>query len=128
MIFSFSFALVSFVGMAVMVGRHVKEARLAGTDNELPLSHFYDLLEKKVIHFWKNTFLPHFFQSAERIVSKTRSLVQELEKSLSRLDAHISGKYKKINNSNGNGNGSKYWNDVIEFKNELNDKDNNPPA
>ena len=128
MIFSFSFALVSFAGMAFMVGRHVKEARAAGTDNELPLSHFYDLLEKKAVRFWKDVFLPHFFQSAERIVSKTRGLVQELEKSLSRLDAHISGKYKKINNSNGNGNGSKYWNDVIEFKNELNDKDNNPPA
>jgi len=121
--------------MAVMIGRHIKEARMTGINNELPLSHFYDLLENKVVYFWKNIFLPHFFQSAERIVSKTRSLVQELEKALSKLDAHISGKYKKMNNPNENGNGSKYWNDVIEFKNslpadkqELNDKDNNPPA
>lgn len=117
MIFSFSLALISFAGMAVMIGRRVREARLAGTDNELPLSHFYYLSRKKIIYFWKNVFLPHFFQSAERIVSKSRDLVRELEKSLSKLDACISGKYKKINNSNGNG--SKYWNDVIEFKNGL---------
>ena len=120
MIFSFSFALISFAGMAVLVGRHVKEARVAGVSHELPLDHFFYLYRDKAIHFWNNIFLPHFFQSAERIVSKTRGLVQELEKSLSKLDAHISGKYKKIESSNGNGNGSKYWNDVIEFKNELN--------
>lgn len=125
MIFSFSLALISFAGMAVMVGRRIREARLAGTDNELPLSHFYHLSREKIIYFWKNIFLPHFFQSAERIVSKSRDLVRELEKSLSKLDARISGRYKKIESSNGNGNGSKYWNDVIEFKNGLNDEDKN---
>lgn len=121
MIFSFSLAIISFAGMAVMVGRRVREARLAGTDNELPLSHFYHLSREKIIYFWKNVFLPHFFQSAERIVSKSRDLVRELEKSLSKLDARISGKYK-INKTNGNG--SKYWNDVIEFKNNLNEEEN----
>lgn len=119
MIFSFSFAFISFAGMAILVGRHVKEARAAGIDNELPLRHFYDLYKDKVIRFWRDIFLPHFFQSAEGIVSKTRRLVQEMEKSLSKLDSHISGKYKKMENINRNGNGSKYWNDVIEFKNSL---------
>lgn len=106
-----------------MVGRHVKEARVAGVSHELPLDHFFHLYKNKAVHFWNNIFLPHFFQSAERIISKIRGLVHELEKSLSKLDAHISGKYKKIYNSGENGNGSKYWNDVIEFKNGLNDED-----
>lgn len=126
MIFSFSFALVSFASMAFMIGRRIKEARATGINNELPLDRFFHLYKNKVVNFWNNIFLPHFFQSAERIVSKIRRLVQELEKSLSKLDAHISGKYKKMSGHNRNGNGSKYWNDVIEFKNNLNEEDKKP--
>jgi hypothetical protein len=127
MFVSFVVMFVGFSGMAFLVGRRLREARLAGTTMDFPFNQLFHSAEFFFRNLWNNFLLPRFFRNAERMVVKTKAKVARLEKTLEKLDDYLRGKHKTsvLKNS---GADSQYWNSVIEFKNELNGENKNTPA
>lgn len=129
------FSLITFsgLGMIFIFGRRLIEARklekeeLSRRINPHQLS--FKSLSVAFLRFlknlFKNIFIPFLYRVIERIIFNLGLFVKKIEKSLLKLDNYIRGKYKLIKKSN-NGNGSKYWEDIIDFKNDLDENGDKP--
>ncbi len=117
-----SLAVFSLFGMAIIIGRHFKEAKIKA-EKEVSIKDIILSLAKFVNYFWQNNFLSFFYGCLERIIFNLRIILQKIEEFLLNLDNYIRGKYRiRMNNSQ---NDSKYWKDIIRFKNDL-DNNNKP--
>ena len=84
---------------------------------------FYDLYNFGVIpagRFWKNRLVPLFYLSGEKVIGKLRLAIDKLDESIGKFDDYL--RRKSIPQSNGNSK-SEYWNDINEFKDNLNAED-----
>lgn len=119
-----SLAAISFVGMSVIVFRHLDKAKGVTKEEitaKLNLKRFlvkdiYCSAKNYLGCLWKNYFLPFFYKITEKIVLKLEGVAKVIENRLTKLSNYIKGK-RKIKNSAAN---SEYWGDIIEFKNGLN--------
>ena len=127
---SLSLAAISFVGMSVIVFRHLDKAKGATKEEmaaNLSLDRFlmkdiYCSAKKYLGCLWKNYFLPFFYKITEKILLKLEGVTKVIENRLTKLSNYIKGK-RKIKNSAAN---SEYWGDIIEFKNGLNGDNKKP--
>jgi hypothetical protein len=117
-----SFSIFSGLGIAIIIIRHFKEARMK-TEREVSIKDIFLSFAKSINYFWRYNFLFYFYRCLERIIFNLGRVLQKTEEFLLNLDNYIRGKYRvKMNNSKNN---SKYWRDIIGFKNDLN---NNKPS
>lgn len=124
-----SFIVLSFAGMSVIIFRHLKEVRMAALDTGVSnlkfgrslIKSFYCSAKISLVYFWKNYLIPLFYKITERALFKMESITKKIQSKLKRFSNYIKGK-RKINNSSAS---SEYWEDVIEFKNNLNGNGNN---
>lgn len=76
--------------------------------------HFYIALPAS--NFFRTFVLPKIYKEFEKTISRFRINVLKIESLLLRLTNYIRGKRKVCDN----GDSSKYWKDMNEFKNGLN--------
>lgn len=127
---SLSLAALSFVGMAIIVFRHLDKAKVVTKEemaSNLSLGRFlmkdiYCSAKNYLGCIWKNYFLPFFYKITEKILLRLEGTTKKIEDRLTKLSNYIKGK-RKIKNSTAN---SEYWGDIIEFKNGLNGDDKKP--
>ncbi|MEW5907717.1 MAG: hypothetical protein AB1643_00850 [Patescibacteria group bacterium] len=113
--------------MTIMISRHLVELRKSSSGETtetiiLPKVSLKEISKEFLIKakfFLQKRLIPVFYQCAEKIIFKIGIVVKKIEQFLLKIDNRIRGKYRIIN-SGSNGNGSKYWEDIIEFKNNLN--------
>jgi len=122
MFFSLVIMIIGFSGMSFLVGRRLRETRAAGAAMNFSLNHFYRSAAVFFRNLWNNFFLPRFFRNTEKAVIKMKALAGKLENSLEKLDDYLRGKHK-MNIFKNNAVDSKYWNNVINFKNGLKNED-----
>ncbi|MBU3925788.1 hypothetical protein KJ763_01310 [Patescibacteria group bacterium] len=128
-IISGSIMAVSFIAMSVVIGRHLKEIRMI-VDNE-SISNFdfsrslaksfYCSTKNFLVCFWRNYFVPLCLRITEIIIVALEKMTKKIQFCLVRFSNYIKGR-RKISNLKNN---SEYWDDMIDFKNNLNENGDN---
>ena len=119
-------AIVSFLGMVFILAKYLKTVRQMAKKGKLvseqlnqPLvKNFFCSSKQYLSCFCKNFLTPFFYKVTEKIFLKFAGLARRIELKFVKLSNYVKGK-RKIKNGQSNG----YWNNIIEFKNGLNDED-----
>lgn len=94
-----------------------------GLSASMPVFHdFHRATVVPSVDYWKNTALPWVYKETEKIVSRFRINILKMERKLHSFTNYIRGK-REISGNNGNEGQSQYWNNVNDFKNNLNGED-----
>lgn len=123
----------SGLGMVILFGKQLIEVRKLEKEElarkvdpaKLSFKCFCVAVFRFIKNIFKNIFIPFFYKVTERIIFGLGLFIKRIEKILLKLDNRIRGKYRVIKNNN-NGNSSKYWGDVVDFKNGLDGNGDKP--
>jgi len=129
-IFYLALFLAGTIGAAFLVARRfiaVKSLSAEEKENELAgLPLFFDFLREMVyepsLEFWAGTVKPALLRAGEKTTRRSRLLTLKAERTLHRLSENLRGKRIAIENgetTNGNGKNAEFWNEINEFKKEL---------
>ncbi|MFH1956287.1 MAG: hypothetical protein ABIJ28_01400 [Patescibacteria group bacterium] len=119
-------ASASFFGMVFIIAKYLRTVRQMAKEGELVSEQLTQPLvknlfcsgKKYLVCFWKNFLTPFFYKITEKTFLKFAGFAKRIELKFIKLSNYVKGK-RKIKNGQSNG----YWNNIIEFKNGLNDED-----
>ena len=119
-------SIFSFVGMSIILGRHLVVVRkMSGREFVLNFQKtdpvFWDMHKHIIIpfkSFWASKIKPSFFRRMEKILSKIRILLLVVENLLLRFNNYIHGKALEHKNVKK----TEYWGNIDDFKKDLKTK------
>jgi len=133
MIFFSTITVISFIGMAVIIFKHLKSTRLLPEEYreekflQIPsaTNEVWNKILKPSYKKAHNHIIPGIYIFTEKLVTRFRELLINVEKKLKRITDYLHGK-----RTFGNGNGDdsknfKYWNTVNEHQNGVKDSAEN---
>ena len=120
-------AFVSVIGMAFMISRHLPYLRKISHDqinykmskNKSLRKAVYIIIIRPFINLWHNHLHAGLLNFIMKITKKFRIILLRIERILFEFTSYIHGKHKAKKNGE-----TKYWKDIKEFKDNLNNDNN----